>query len=90
MQQSHYFSWRAAFVIPGIVAVLAGIALFFAWRRGWVADARTDRAPQPAREPGDAYRVFVILTFTMACAGLVYAGLTNTMPKMFEVGLGDE
>ncbi len=84
-----YFSWRAAFVIPGIVAVLAGIALFFAWGRGWVADARTDRAPQPAREPGDAYRVFVILTFTMACAGLVYAGLTNTMPKMFEVGLGD-
>ena len=84
-----YFSWRAAFVIPGIVAVLAGIVLLFAWRRGWVADARTDRAPPPAREPGDAYRVFVILTLTMACAGLVYAGLTNTMPKMFEVGLGD-
>ena len=84
-----YFSWRAAFVIPGIVAVLAGIVLFVAWRRGWVADARTDRVPQPAREPGDAVRVFVILTLTMACAGLVYAGLTNTMPKMFEVGLGD-
>ena len=83
-----YFSWRAAFVIPGIVAVLAGITLLFAWRRGWVADARTDRAPPPAREPGDAVRVFVILTLTMACAGFVYAGLTNTMPKMFEMGLG--
>ena len=84
-----YFSWRIAFLIPGIVAVLAGIALFVAWRRGWVADARTDRVPQPPREPGDAYRVFVILTLTMACAGFVYAGLTNTMPKMFEIGLGD-
>ena len=71
------------------VAVLAGIALFCAWRRGWVADARTDRAPQPASEPGDAYRVFIILTLTMACAGFVCAGLTNTVPKMFEVGLGD-
>ena len=84
-----YFSWRAAFVIPGVVAVLGGIALLVAWRRGWVADARSDRVPPPPREPGDAYRVFVILTLTMACAGLVYAGLTNTMPKMFEIGLGD-
>ena len=84
-----YFSWRAAFVLPGIVSVLAGIALFIVWRRGLVADARTDRVPPPATEPGDAVRVFVILTLTMACAGFVYAGLTNTMPKMFEIGLGD-
>jgi len=83
-----YFSWRAAFVIPGVVAVAAGCALLVAWRRGRVADARTDRVPPPAREPGDALRVFLILTVTMACSGFVYAGITNTMPKMFEMGLG--
>ena len=83
-----FFSWRAAFLIPGAVAVLAGAALFAAWRRGLVADARTDRSP-PARAPGDVYRVFVVLTFTMACSGFVYAGMTNTMPKLFEMGLGD-
>lgn len=84
-----YFSWRAAFVLPGVVSVLAGVALLVAWRRGRVADARTDRVPPPARAPGDALRVFVILTVTMACSGFVYAGLTNTMPKLFEMGLGD-
>ena len=26
----------------------------------------------------------------MACTGFVYAGLTNTMPKLFEMGLGPE
>ena len=84
-----YFSWRAAFLIPGAVAVLAGIALLVAWRQGRVADARTDRAPPRAGAPGDACRVFVVLTLTMACSGFVYAGLTNTMPKLFEMGLGD-
>jgi len=34
--------------------------------------------------------VFIVLTFTMACTGFVYAGLTNTMPKLFEMGLGSE
>ena len=84
-----FFSWRAAFLIPGVVAVLAGVALLAAWRHGLVADARTDRSPLPAREPGDVYRVFAVLTFTMACSGFVYAGMTNTMPKLFEMGLGD-
>ena len=84
-----YASWRAAFLIPGVFAVLAGIALLVAWRRGLVADARTDRVPPPARDPGDARRVFTILTLTMACSGFVYAGLTNTMPKLFEMGFGD-
>ena len=84
-----FFSWRAAFLIPGAVAVLAGAALLAAWRRGLVADARTDRSPPPARDPGDVYRVFIVLTFTMACSGFVYAGVTNTMPKLFETGLGD-
>ena len=83
-----YFSWRAAFLIPGAVAVLAGVALLVAWRQGRVADARTDRAPPRAGAPGDAYRVFMVLTLTMACSGFVYAGLTNTMPKLFEMGLG--
>ena len=83
-----FVSWRAAFVLPGILAVLTGLALLAAWRRGWVADAKTDRTPPPAADRSAVYRVFVVLTFTMACTGFVYAGLTNTMPKLFETGLG--
>ena len=82
-------SWRAAFVLPGLLAILTGIFLLVAWRRGWVADARTDRTAPPATDRNAVYRVFIVLTFTMACTGFVYAGLTNTMPKLFETGLGE-
>ena len=86
-----FVSWRAAFIIPGILALLTGVALLLAWRRGWVSDAKTDRTPAvEAPDRSAAYRVFIVLTFTMACTGFVYAGLTNTMPKLFEMGLGPE
>jgi MFS family permease len=82
-------SWRAAFVIPGIACVATGLALLVCWRRGYAIDAETDRAPQPAAEPGSYKRVFYILLVTMACNGLIYTGLMNTVPKLFEGGLGD-
>lgn len=84
-----FVSWRAAFIVPGIAAVITGIVLFFAWHRGLVRDVHTDVAPQPAAEPGSYKRVFYILLLTMACNGLIYTGLMNTVPKLFQGGVGD-
>jgi MFS family permease len=83
-----WVSWRAAFVLPGILAIATGLVLAFAWWRGWVADASADRTPHAPPEPGAIRRVFLVLTLTMACSGIVYTGITNTMPKLFETGLG--
>jgi FSR family fosmidomycin resistance protein-like MFS transporter len=83
-----HVSWRAAFLLPGAAALLAGGALALLWWRGTIRDAGADRAPAPAPEAGAAVRVFVILTLTMTAAGFVYGGLTSTMPKLFEDGLG--
>jgi MFS family permease len=85
-----HVSWRAAFVVPGALSIATGIALLGVWKLGWIRDVTRDRVP-PAPASADAVkRVFVILTLTMACSGFVYTGLTNTMPKLFEVGLGPE
>lgn len=84
-----FVTWRAAFIVPGVLAILTGLALLVAWRGGWVADAKTDRTPPRESEPGAVRRVFVVLTVTMACTGFIYAGVGNTMPKLFEMGLGD-
>jgi MFS transporter, FSR family, fosmidomycin resistance protein len=83
-----HVSWRAAFLLPGAAALLSGIALALLWWRGAIRDAGADRVPAPAPEAGAAVRVFVILTLTMTAAGFVYGGLTSTMPKLFEEGLG--
>ena len=84
-----YVSWRAAFIVPGVIAVVTGVALAFAWWRGWVGDVSADRSPAPPPEPGMFWRVFGILSVTMACNGFVYTGLMNTFPKLFETGLGE-
>ena len=82
-----YFSWRAAFVVPGIVSILTGAVLLLAWHRGTIGDVRTEHAPPTKPGRGAMRRVFIVLTLTMACNGFIYTGLTHTMPKVFETGL---
>ena len=84
-----HVTWRAAFVWPGWLCVLIGFGLWFAWWRGWVSDVKSDRDPASRPESGAARRVFLVLTVTMACNGFVYTGLMNTVPKVFEIGLGE-
>jgi MFS transporter, FSR family, fosmidomycin resistance protein len=85
-----FLSWRAAFIVPGMASILVGLYLAIAWRESWVVDIGSDRAPPAPPEPGALRRVFVLLTLTMSCNGFVYAGLTNSMPKLFELGLGPD
>ena len=82
-----FVTWRAAFIIPGVLSLIAGCALLAAWRLGWVSDVTRDRVAADAPDSSAFVRVFVILTITMACTGFVYTGLTNTMPKVMEMGL---
>ena len=82
-----YVTWRAAFIIPGVFSIFVGIGLLLVWRAGWVRDVTKDRTPIGAPDSSAFVRVFIVLTVTMACTGFVYTGLTNTMPKLMEMGL---
>lgn len=82
-----YVTWRTAFIIPGVLSIVAGIGLLMVWRAGWIQDVTKDRAPAGAPDSSAFVRVFIVLTITMACTGFVYTGLTNTMPKLMEMGL---
>lgn len=82
-----FVTWRAAFIVPGVLSLVVGLALLGLWRAGWIRDIAGDRAATVDPDTSAFMRVFIILTITMACNGFVYAGLTNTMPKLLETGL---
>ena len=80
-------SWRAAFIVPGIVSAVAGIALAALVRGRHVVALKTDRRPDIEPERGDVRRAFVVLSITMLSAGLVFQVLTVSMPKLFDLRL---
>ena len=82
-----YVTWRAAFIIPGVLSIFVGTGLLLVWRAGWIRDVTKDRTPTVAPDSSAFFRVFIVLTITMACSGIIYTGLTNTMPKLMEMGL---
>jgi FSR family fosmidomycin resistance protein-like MFS transporter len=81
---TQWIDWRAAFLVPGAVALLLGVALAAFVRSGAVVAAKTDLKPQPEPGRGDIRRAFVALSITMLAAGIVYQALTVALPKLFE------
>ncbi|MGE5514540.1 MAG: MFS transporter [Bacteroidota bacterium] len=80
--------WRAAFVLPGALVLLTGAAFVLALAKGWVIEAKADRAPQAEPSKSDAWRAGLVLSLTMLCAGLIYQATQPSLPKLFEERLG--
>jgi MFS transporter, FSR family, fosmidomycin resistance protein len=79
--------WRAAFLVPGAICLLAGGALAVAVRSGAVVAAKTDIRPEPEPQRGQVVRAFFALSITMLAAGIVYQAMTVALPKLFELRL---
>lgn len=86
-----WWSWRAAFVLPGLLTIAIGFGLLAAWRSGVVGEG--DQAPptgKAAPSRGELMRAFIILSVTMTCGGLIFQAFTVMLPKLFEQRLGDD
>jgi len=75
--------WRAAFIVPGAIAIAVGIAFALQPR-----EAR-ERTPLRKAEPyrisrADLVRVFAILTVATAFGGVIFNATTVSMPKVFD------
>jgi MFS family permease len=79
-----FVSWRAAFIVPGVVSVGCGAVLWLLIRSGRVHDTKVDVKPQSYKPTRQAMvRAFVVLSITMLCTGLVFQSMSTAMPKIF-------
>lgn len=78
-----YAGWRAAFFVPGVVALAAGIAFV-------VLVDDPGRVPRTGKRLGldiDArsmWRIFGVLLVAIVCGGLIFNATTIAMPKVFQ------
>jgi FSR family fosmidomycin resistance protein-like MFS transporter len=76
-------SWRAAFIIPGIVCTAIGLVMLAMTRSGSMMDSPVDAKPEPVASRDDVIRAFFVLTVTMIASGVLYQCVSLAMPKLF-------
>lgn len=82
-------SWRAAFLVPGAVSLLTGVALAWCARGGRLADApAAAHGAATSHARGALVRAFVALMLCLALAGLIYQATQTALPKLFELRHG--
>ncbi|HWE74225.1 MAG TPA: MFS transporter [Stellaceae bacterium] len=86
---SAFYGWRAAFLVPGGIALLLGGALMLLVRGGTVVAAKSDIKPQAEPASAEVKHVFLLLSITMLSTGIIFQAFTSVLPKLFEVRLAD-
>jgi len=86
---AEWLGWRAAFIAPGIIAMLVGLAFVLLLRAGRIVDSEGEVAPPPPAAAGDARRAFAVLAVTVMCVGVIYQATSYALPKVFEERLFD-
>jgi MFS family permease len=89
--------WRVAFVAPGVLAILVGLAYALLRRREIAADHGTPKAATPAGAAiggrptfgSVLWRVSVIVFVTTAISSIVFQSTTFALPKIFAERLQD-
>lgn len=84
---SDTLGWRAAFWIPGVIAIATGIYYaLFVDHETTVKSGQGASSTVPGRN--DQVRVFVILAIATVAGSTIFNSTTIAMPKMFELRLG--
>ena len=88
--------WRSAFVLPGLISVLIGIAyvafVFVFGKRKAAAGPSSAARPTAGAigfERRLLVRLFAVIFFSTAVGGLIFQSTTFALPKVFDERLGD-
>ncbi len=78
-------SWRMAFIVPGLISVITGAALWVMSVRGQVVEGGADASKHSPAARRDVFRAGAILLICMFLAGLIYHSTQTSLPKVFEI-----
>lgn len=82
-----FFSWREAFLLPGVVCAATGAVMLWCIVTGRIREGdRSVKKNNPAMGNGNL-KAFCLLLFPMFAIGLLYSTTQAAMPKLFEEGL---
>lgn len=79
---AQYLGWRHAFILPGIAAIVAGIA-FLVLVPDHPSPKRKGGQPAPAVPRHIAIRAFGVLALVGVSGGIVFNAATIVLPKLF-------
>ena len=83
-----FSGWRAAFIVPGVVCALTGVAFLYYARAGAVAVHDKDRVVHTPATRRQLIQAFSVVAVTALFGGLVFQSTTVGMPKIFDERLG--
>ncbi len=77
-------SWRAAFILPGVVSTVTGLLLWRHIRHGTIVAGEGDVEEQDSGPPtAGRSRVYLVLAVAVLCGGTMFQALSVVMPKLF-------
>jgi hypothetical protein len=83
-------SWRAAFIVPGIVCIAVGLLLAWQIVRRRVGDRAMPAAAGVSPGKREFWRVFSVLSVTMALEGIVWSAVMFGAALVFETRLAGD
>lgn len=83
------YGWRAAFILPGVICLITGVAFLWARQTDRLLDRGEDAVPTPPPGKSDIWRVFWVMSATMLCTGLIFQATAFALPKIFDTRLSD-
>lgn len=83
------FSWRAAFIVPGVLIIVTGILFFILLKKDVIHDRETVPVVPHQASRSEVMRIIGVLAVTMMCTGLIYQSTSPALPKMFSERLTD-
>lgn len=81
--------WRAAFVVPGAISVLTGVALWVCVRKGLITETKAIALTPDTASRKDRLRVFAILLLTMFAGAIIFQSTQTALPKLFSGRMGN-